>query len=74
MINLNQPDMDFVDGVLNLVAPIATIGALFVFTPLYIGFKVLWYIFRSISKEDVAGKVVLIVGASSGIGEVRSKS
>ncbi|PWA58393.1 hydroxysteroid dehydrogenase 6 [Artemisia annua] len=69
IINLNQPDMDFVDSVLNLVAPIATICALFCFTPLYIGFKVLWYIFRSISKEDVAGKVVLIVGASSGIGE-----
>ncbi|KAI3499602.1 hypothetical protein L1887_35405 [Cichorium endivia] len=61
--------MDFVHSLLNLVAPIVTLPALFFLTPVYCVFKVLWYINRSISKEDVAGKVVLIVGASSGIGE-----
>ncbi|KAL4584747.1 hypothetical protein LXL04_009356 [Taraxacum kok-saghyz] len=61
--------MDFFHRFLNFVAPIATLSALFFVTPLYCAFKLLSYIDRSISKEDVAGKVVLIVGASSGIGE-----
>ncbi|KAL8230513.1 hypothetical protein R6Q57_000291 [Mikania cordata] len=57
------------DIVFYLLAPMATVGAFFFLTPLYTLFKLLFYICRSISKEDVAGKVVLIVGASSGIGE-----
>ncbi|CAI9265185.1 unnamed protein product [Lactuca saligna] len=61
--------MDFLHRLLNLIAPIVTLNALFFLTPLYCVFKVLCYINRSISKEDVTGKVVLIVGASSGIGE-----
>ncbi|XP_024971646.1 11-beta-hydroxysteroid dehydrogenase-like 3 [Cynara cardunculus var. scolymus] len=51
------------------LAPIATIAALFFLTTPYIVLKLLCHIARSISKENVAGKVVLIVGASSGIGE-----
>ncbi|KAF5792999.1 putative 11-beta-hydroxysteroid dehydrogenase [Helianthus annuus] len=61
--------MDFVHTLLNLLASMATIGALFFLTPLYTFLKAFCYIYTSISKEDVAGKVVLIVGASSGIGE-----
>ncbi|KAJ0709320.1 putative 11-beta-hydroxysteroid dehydrogenase [Helianthus annuus] len=62
--------MDFVQSLLNLLASMATIGALFFLTPLYTFLKAFCYIYTSIYKEDVAGKVVLIVGASSGIGEV----
>ncbi|KAD4889112.1 hypothetical protein R6Q59_034004 [Mikania micrantha] len=57
------------DLVFYLVASMATVGAFFFLTPLYTLFKLLFYFSRYISKEDVAGKVVLIVGASSGIGE-----
>ncbi|KAJ9568541.1 hypothetical protein OSB04_004507 [Centaurea solstitialis] len=58
------------DFLLNSIAAIATIAAFFFFlSPPYVLFKLLRHIARSISKENVAGKVVLIVGASSGIGE-----
>ncbi|KVI06168.1 hypothetical protein Ccrd_015489 [Cynara cardunculus var. scolymus] len=56
------------------LAPIATIAALFFLTTPYIVLKLLCHIARSISKENVAGKVVLIVGASSGIGELEERS
>ncbi|KAE8705942.1 putative Hydroxysteroid dehydrogenase 2 [Hibiscus syriacus] len=42
------------------------------FLPPYLIFKLIRYILRSFRSENVAGKVVLITGASSGIGEERS--
>ena len=47
-----------------------SVNAPFSFLPPYLVFKYLDYIRRSIFSEDLTGKVVLITGASSGIGEV----
>ncbi|KAG6744797.1 11-beta-hydroxysteroid dehydrogenase-like 4A [Populus alba x Populus x berolinensis] len=54
---------------LNIVFPLATLILLLIILPPYLVFKLLSYIKRSIFSENVAGKVVLITGASSGIGE-----
>ncbi|KAK6924642.1 Short-chain dehydrogenase/reductase SDR [Dillenia turbinata] len=63
--------MDFVDVIrmlLNLTAPPFTFYLLLV--PPYLLFKFFLGFLYSIFSEDVAGKVVIITGASSGIGEV----
>ncbi|GAY56273.1 hypothetical protein CUMW_170590 [Citrus unshiu] len=49
--------------------PVLTIAILPSFLPLYLLFKFLHFVIRTINAEDVAGKVVLITGASSGIGK-----
>jgi FlaA1/EpsC-like NDP-sugar epimerase len=55
---------------LNIVFPLTIIISILVILPPYLVFKLLSYIKRSMFTENVAGKVVLITGASSGIGEV----
>lgn len=52
-----------------LLPPIGFIALLFLLPP-YLVFKVLHCIKRHIFSENVAGKVVVITGAASGIGEV----
>ncbi|OMO93869.1 Short-chain dehydrogenase/reductase SDR [Corchorus olitorius] len=54
---------------LNIFLPPLTIISLIFILPPFLVFKLLWSIRRSVFKENVAGKVVLITGASSGIGE-----
>ncbi|XP_011073098.1 11-beta-hydroxysteroid dehydrogenase-like 6 [Sesamum indicum] len=61
--------MDLVNAFLNIFAPIFTVTTFFVFFPAYLCFKSLHFFWRSIFSENVAGKVVVIAGASSGIGE-----
>ncbi|KAL0441900.1 UNVERIFIED_CONTAM: 11-beta-hydroxysteroid dehydrogenase 1A [Sesamum radiatum] len=61
--------MDLVNAFLNIFAPIFTVTTFFLFFPAYLCFKSLHYFWRSIFSENVAGKVVVIAGASSGIGE-----
>ncbi|KAK9684312.1 hypothetical protein RND81_10G201400 [Saponaria officinalis] len=61
--------MDLLNNVLNIAAPFFTCLLLCVFLPPFLLLKLFLSIFRSISSEDVAGKVVIITGASSGIGE-----
>ncbi|XP_022994418.1 11-beta-hydroxysteroid dehydrogenase 1B-like [Cucurbita maxima] len=61
--------MDFLNNVLNFVLPFTSLIAFIFFLPTYLFFKFLSFIFRSIFSENVAGKVVLITGASSGIGK-----
>ena len=62
--------MDLINNFLNLIIDrISQTAFSFVF-PLYFFFKLLLFPIRSSFAEDVAGKVVLITGASSGIGEV----
>ncbi|KAJ9568538.1 hypothetical protein OSB04_004504 [Centaurea solstitialis] len=62
--------MDLVNGFLNLVAPPFTFFTLLFFLPPWIFFKFSLSVLRSIFfTENISGKVVLITGASSGIGE-----
>ncbi|XP_024175377.2 11-beta-hydroxysteroid dehydrogenase-like 4A [Rosa chinensis] len=55
--------------VLNIVVPLVTLTGLVFFLPPFLIYKFLCFVYRSKSIENVAGKVVLITGASSGIGE-----
>ncbi|KAL4361146.1 hypothetical protein GQ457_04G014970 [Hibiscus cannabinus] len=61
--------MDLIHKFLNLVAPSFTFFSLFFILPPFYLFKSFRFILRSVFPEDLAGKVVLITGASSGIGE-----
>ncbi|KAL2482698.1 11-beta-hydroxysteroid dehydrogenase 1A [Forsythia ovata] len=61
--------MDLIHTFLNLVAPPFTFFTLLLFLPPFQFFKFFLSILASIFTEDVAGKVVIITGASSGIGE-----
>ncbi|KAK4351113.1 hypothetical protein RND71_030426 [Anisodus tanguticus] len=61
--------VDLIHGFLNIVAPPFTFFSLLLFLPPYQFFKYFLSILGSIFSEDVAGKVVIITGASSGIGE-----
>ncbi|KAL1829152.1 hypothetical protein ACET3Z_007564 [Daucus carota] len=61
--------MELINGFLNLVAPPSTFLALLFFLPPYAVFKYFFSFFRSFFAENIAGNVVLITGASSGIGE-----
>ncbi|KAH1135439.1 hypothetical protein GYH30_013267 [Glycine max] len=54
---------------LNIVVPPLGLVLLLLMLPPYLLFKILRFIVRSIFSEKVAGKVVLITEASSGIGE-----
>ncbi|KAJ4728821.1 11-beta-hydroxysteroid dehydrogenase [Melia azedarach] len=61
--------MDLIHKFLNIVVPSLTLITLPFFLPPYLIFKFLLFIIRTMFTEDVAGKVVLITGASSGIGK-----
>ncbi|OAY47982.1 11-beta-hydroxysteroid dehydrogenase-like 4A [Manihot esculenta] len=61
--------MDLVHKLLNILLPPISTILLLCFSPIYLIFKFLYYIKRHLSSENVAGKVVLITGAASGIGE-----
>ncbi|XP_038895893.1 11-beta-hydroxysteroid dehydrogenase 1A-like [Benincasa hispida] len=61
--------MDLINNFLNLVIHRISQTAFSFIFPLYLFFKFLLFLIRSIFPEHVAGKVVLITGASSGIGE-----
>ncbi|KAI3435267.1 uncharacterized protein J3R85_006182 [Psidium guajava] len=61
--------VDLIPAFLNVTLPPVAIGALLFILPPYLFLKLLLFTFRSAFSEDVAGKVVLITGASSGIGE-----
>ncbi|KAL2515057.1 11-beta-hydroxysteroid dehydrogenase 1A [Forsythia ovata] len=61
--------MDLIHQFLNLVAPPFTFFTLLFFLPPFLFFKFFLSLLATIFSEDVAGKVVLITGASSGIGE-----
>ncbi|XP_010039131.2 11-beta-hydroxysteroid dehydrogenase 1A [Eucalyptus grandis] len=60
---------DAIHAYLNRSLPPLAAAALLFILPPYLFIKLLLFAFRSAFSEDVAGKVVLITGASSGIGE-----
>lgn len=65
-------DMALINKILNILLPIVTVSFLLVFMPFSIFFKLLGFIRRCKESEKVDGKVVIITGSSSGIGEVSS--
>jgi short-subunit dehydrogenase len=54
---------------MNIIVPPLMVTFMLFFMPFYIAYKLITFFTRRIYKEDVRGKVVLIAGASSGIGE-----
>ncbi|XP_073526174.1 uncharacterized protein [Phyllobates terribilis] len=61
--------MDLLNTMLNWVAPPFTFVSMCMLLPPLYFYKLFLSFLSSLSPEDVAGKVVLITGASSGIGE-----
>ena len=62
--------MDIMHKVLNILLPLISLSALIFILPPFLVYKFLRSVWRSIFCENVAGKVILITGSSSGIGEV----
>jgi short-subunit dehydrogenase len=61
--------MAVINKILNFILPIVTVSFLLVFMPFSILFKLLGFVRRCKESEKVTGKVVIITGSSSGIGE-----
>ncbi|KAJ4974654.1 hypothetical protein NE237_007828 [Protea cynaroides] len=61
--------MQLIHKLLNLVLPPITVFAICLMLPFLSIFKVVNFIFRYLFPENIKGKVVLITGSSSGIGE-----
>jgi len=68
--NHKVKDMDLNNKIFNILLPIVTVSFLLVFMPFSIFFKLLQFIRGCKESEKVNGKVVIITGSSSGIGEV----
>ncbi|KAK1319151.1 11-beta-hydroxysteroid dehydrogenase 1A [Acorus calamus] len=61
--------MEWMNKVMNMVAPPATFVTLFLFLPPFLLFKLFLSFLSLFFPENMSGKVVLITGASSAIGE-----
>ncbi|XP_048624569.1 11-beta-hydroxysteroid dehydrogenase-like 4A isoform X1 [Brassica napus] len=62
--------MALINKILNIFLPIVTFSLLVVFMPISILFSLFGFIRNSKESDKVSGKVVIITGSSSGIGEV----
>jgi hypothetical protein len=69
-VKIKKKEMEVIHKLLNIVAPPFTFFSLCLFLPPFWFYKLFLSILSSIFSENVAGKVVVITGASSGIGEV----
>uniref|UniRef100_M4EYA2 Uncharacterized protein n=1 Tax=Brassica campestris TaxID=3711 RepID=M4EYA2_BRACM len=61
--------MDILHTSLDVLLPLVSIIFFFFFYPFYVLIKLVMFLYKQFLFENVAGKVVLITGASSGIGE-----
>lgn len=62
--------MNILHTSLDILLPLVAILFFFLFYPFYLLIKLVIFLYKQFLSENVAGKVVLITGASSGIGEV----
>lgn len=62
--------MVFLHEILDFIVPSLCLILLLCILPPYLLFKIVNFVIRTMFSENVAGKVILITGASSGIGEV----
>ena len=72
-LSLSLKVMDLLQKLLNIVLLPLTLTAILFLLPPFLFLKYLFSLKRNICSENVANKVVIITGASSGIGEVCSK-
>ena len=72
-LSLSLCVMDLLQKLLNIVLLPLTLTAILFLLPPFLFLKYLFSLKRNICSENVANKVVLITGASAGIGEVCSK-
>ncbi|KAF8116591.1 hypothetical protein N665_0016s0022 [Sinapis alba] len=61
--------MDILHTSLDILLPLVAIIFFVLFYPFYLLIKLVMFLYKQFIFENVAGKVVLITGASSGIGE-----
>ncbi|XP_018469458.2 11-beta-hydroxysteroid dehydrogenase-like 3 isoform X2 [Raphanus sativus] len=61
--------MNILHTSLDILLPLVAILFFFLFYPFYLLIKLVIFLYKQFLSENVAGKVVLITGASSGIGE-----
>ncbi|KAJ9568534.1 hypothetical protein OSB04_004500 [Centaurea solstitialis] len=69
LMDLIHKLLDLIHKLLDFVFPILTVTILIFVWPVELVFKFFDYLRRSVYRENLAGKIVLITGASSGIGE-----
>ena len=72
-LSLSLKVMDLLQKLLNIVLLPLTLTAILFLLPPFLFLKYIFSLKRNICSENVANKVVIITGASSGIGEVCSK-
>ncbi|KAK6924641.1 Short-chain dehydrogenase/reductase SDR [Dillenia turbinata] len=61
--------MDMIQTLMNIVIPPVSLIILIFILPIYLAHKFVTWVLRFLYEENVRGKVVLITGASSGIGQ-----
>lgn len=66
--------LDIINSIMDVVVPPATLLFLLFNYPIILFFQFWSFVLRWIFPERVRGKVVLVTGASSGIGEVSSRT
>ena len=62
--------MDLFQAFLNLVVPVVGLSTLLVLWPALTLRSIFLRMFHAVFEENMRGKIILITGASSGIGEV----
>ncbi|KAJ0585514.1 putative 11-beta-hydroxysteroid dehydrogenase [Helianthus annuus] len=65
----SNTSLDMIHAILNVVFPLVSVILFIVLVPAFWLFNLLRFCFKSMYPEQLAGKVILITGASTGIGE-----
>lgn len=63
--------MDLIHKIFNITLPFLSVILLIIVLPILLVYRIIKFCIRSAFPENLVGKVVIITGASSGIGEVK---